>query len=142
LAALGAVLRLHLDPERLAARLPALRLLTRARADIRALAERLRDPVARALHGAASVEVVDCASEIGSGAQPGEVLPSCALALSPLDAHARGRALERLLGRLRALPVPVIGRIAQDRLLLDLRCLEDETGFKGQLARLVATGDP
>jgi L-seryl-tRNA(Ser) seleniumtransferase len=37
---------------------------------------------------------------------------------------------------LRALPVPVIGRIEAGRVLLDLRCLEDETAFLGQLPTL------
>jgi hypothetical protein len=34
---------------------------------------------------------------------------------------------------LRALPIPVIGRIEAGRVLLDLRCLEDETAFLAQL---------
>ena len=57
LAALEAVLRLYADPDRLAARLPALRLLTRPRNEIAALAERLLPAVARALDGTASVAV-------------------------------------------------------------------------------------
>jgi len=32
--------------------------------------------------------------------------------------------------------LPVIGRIAEDRLLLDLRCLEDSTAFVAQLPLL------
>jgi len=47
-----------------------------------------------------------------------------------------GTALDALAAALRALPLPVIGRIADDRLLLDLRCLEDATAFTGQLAQL------
>ena len=71
LAALEAVLRLYADPDRLAVRLPALRLLTRKRDEIRALAERLLPPVARALDGAASVALVETSSQIGSGALAG-----------------------------------------------------------------------
>ncbi|MFN0159925.1 MAG: L-seryl-tRNA(Sec) selenium transferase [Burkholderiales bacterium] len=136
LAALGAVLRLHLDPDSLSRRLPTLRLLSRPQAEIRALAERMLPTAARALAGQAEVAVADCASEIGSGAQPGKLLPSAALVLSPLAARGRGKALERLHAALRALPVPVVGRIAEDRLWLDLRCLEDEAGFAAQWDQL------
>jgi L-seryl-tRNA(Ser) seleniumtransferase len=37
---------------------------------------------------------------------------------------------------LRALPVPVIGRVVEGALLLDLRCLEDEQAFLEQLPLL------
>jgi L-seryl-tRNA(Ser) seleniumtransferase len=35
---------------------------------------------------------------------------------------------------LRGLPLPVIGRIAEKALLLDLRCLDDEAGLVAALA--------
>ncbi|MFS2053331.1 L-seryl-tRNA(Sec) selenium transferase, partial [Variovorax sp. CT11-76] len=47
-----------------------------------------------------------------------------------------GTALDALATALRGLPLPVIGRIAEDRLLLDLRCLEDSAPFSAQLALL------
>ncbi len=49
-----------------------------------------------------------------------------------------GRALDALAEALRALPLPVIGRIAEDRLLLDLRCLEDPQPLLDQLGALRA----
>jgi L-seryl-tRNA(Ser) seleniumtransferase len=134
LAALEAVLRLYADPDRLAERLPALRLLARPQAEIAASAERLLLATAQALDGIAAVAVVETRSQIGSGALPVSLLPSAGLALAPL--RSGGGAVEALARRLRALPVPVIGRIEGGRVVLDLRCLEDEAAFTGQLGRL------
>ena len=136
MAALAAVLRLYLDTDRLRERLPTLRLLTRSVADIQACAARLQPHLARRLEGWAAVSVIDCASEIGSGSQPLQKLPSAGLAISLLAARGRGGALNRLMRSMRALPVPVIGRIEDDRLVLDLRCAEDEAGLLAQFERL------
>ncbi|MCK0197193.1 L-seryl-tRNA(Sec) selenium transferase [Ancylobacter sp. 6x-1] len=131
LAALEATLRLYRDPDRLAARLPTLRLLARPEAEIAALAERLLEPVARHVGPTFQVEVVSCRSQIGSGALPLEQIPSEALSFR---SKAGGGALNRLAAGLRALDVPVIGRISEGALLLDLRCLEDEAGFLASLS--------
>jgi L-seryl-tRNA(Ser) seleniumtransferase len=134
LAALGAVLRLYSDPDRLPERLPALRLLMRERTAIAALARSVAQALAPRLEGIAAVQVVDCASQIGSGALPVEALPSAALSITPLDGS--GRTLERLTAAFRALPLPVIGRVADGALLFDLRCLEDPAPFIDQLDAL------
>jgi L-seryl-tRNA(Ser) seleniumtransferase len=136
LAALEAVLRLYADPDRLAERLPALRLLTRPTGEIEALVRRLLPAVEAALAGDAAVEIVACKSQIGSGALPVSLLPSAGLALRPVQAS--GKAVERLAQTLRDLPIPVIGHIEGGRLVLDLRCLEDEAGFLAQLSALTA----
>jgi len=126
LTALDAVLRLYLHPERLHEELPALRLLTRGADDIARQAARVLPHVATALGDAWRVEVSVCKSQIGSGALPVDRLPSHALRLTLAGPkRGSGRALEALAARLRALPVPVIGRIADGALLLDLRCLDD-----------------
>ncbi|SEM83245.1 L-seryl-tRNA(Sec) selenium transferase [Methylobacterium sp. UNC300MFChir4.1] len=137
-AALEAVLRLYLHPERLRAELPTLRLLTRDRDSIAAQAERLAPAVAERLAGRAAVTVVECISQIGSGALPVETLPSAALVLTPASAGSRGAGgrCRRLAEELRRLPVPVIGRISDEAVRLDLRTLEDEAGFLDSLAAL------
>jgi L-seryl-tRNA(Ser) seleniumtransferase len=136
LAALEAVLRLYADPDRLARRLPALRLLARPEAEIDDLARRLLPAVGDAVGDLAEVAVIATRSQIGSGALPVSLLPSAALALRPAGAGKSGAAVEALARVLRGLPVPVIGRIEGGRLVLDLRCLEDETGFLANLAAL------
>jgi L-seryl-tRNA(Ser) seleniumtransferase len=131
LAALEAVLRLYADPDRLAERLPALRLLARPHDDIEDLGQRLLPAVEKALESTAEAILVETRSQIGSGALPVSLLPSTALALRPVGGS--GAAVEALARALRALPIPVIGRIEAGRVLLDLRCLEDEAGFVAQL---------
>src|SRR5204862_2421020 len=99
LAALEAVLRLYADPDRLAARLPTLRLLARPRDEIAALAQRLLPIMAQALDGIATVGTIETKSQIGSGALPVSLLPSTGLALAPVSSF--GAALEGLARRLR-----------------------------------------
>ena len=136
LAALEAVLRLYADPDRLAERLPTLRLLTRKKAEIAALAARLLPRAAAALGERAEITLEDCASQIGSGALPVDLLPSVALVLRPRDPG--GAAVERLAAAFRRLPVPVIGRIHDGALWFDLRCFNaaDSDEFMAQLALL------
>jgi L-seryl-tRNA(Ser) seleniumtransferase len=139
LAALEAVLALYDDPQRLRTRLPTIRLLTRSTADIAAQADRMRSAVQEAVGPGAVVSVADCASQIGSGALPVETLPSAGLRISPLE---RGGAVDALGAAFRRLPVPVIGRIRDDALWLDLRCLDEaqEQEFASQLASLQLPG--
>ncbi len=134
LAALEATLRLYLRPEHLARDLPTLRLLTRPQAEIAALAQALLPALAAAVAPRFRVEVVALQSQIGSGLLPVERLPSAGLAVSAAD--GRGRTLEALATALRELPRPVIGRLHENRLLMDLRCLEGAEPLTSQLPTL------
>jgi len=136
LAALEATLRIYRDPDRLAERLPTMRLLARPQPEIMAVAERVLPVLAGKLDHAFTANVVACASQIGSGALPLETMPSAGLAVRPRAMRGAGRALERLAAALRRLPIPVVGRFEGGALLLDLRCLEDETAFAANLAAL------
>jgi len=82
------------------------------------------------------VAAVSCASQIGSGALPLETVPSFGLSVTPRAAKRSGRMLTALSTALRALSVPVVGRIENKALLLDLRCLDDEAAFIANLAQL------
>jgi L-seryl-tRNA(Ser) seleniumtransferase len=107
-------------------------LLARPAAEIAAQAARLAPVFADTLGAAFAVEMVECHSQVGSGALPLETVPSAGLALRPLSGS--GQALEALGAALRKLPVPVLGRIDDQALVLDLRCLQDEPGFTANLA--------
>ncbi len=136
LAAIEATLQLYRDPERLGERLPTLRLMARRREAISALAERLLPVLAVAVGPRFCCEVVSCASEVGSGALPQQTIPSAGIALRPTAPRGHGRALAALAAAFRRLPVPVIGRITDQALVFDLRCLEDEAAFARNLEGL------
>ena len=135
LAALEAVLRLYADPARLVRELPTLRLLTRPRSDIEAQARRVLPALTAAVGGHADAQIIACSSQIGSGALPVDALPSAGIAITP-RAKRKSGAADALSIAFRALPVPVIGHIKDGAFILDLRCLDDESGFVGQLAQL------
>jgi L-seryl-tRNA(Ser) seleniumtransferase len=130
IAALAAVLRLYADPDRLAQKVPALRLLSRPAAEIEAQALRLLPALALWAGPRAAVDVVPVLSQIGSGSLPVDLLPSFALRLQPRS----GQSAQQMAAALRSLSLPVIGRIADKALLLDLRCLDDEAGLLAALA--------
>ncbi len=112
LAGLEATLLAYLHG-RATSEIPVWRMIAAAPPALRARAER----VAAVLGDFAAV--VPCASAIGGGSLPGETLPSFAVALS-------GAAPDDLARRLRLSAPPVIGRIADERLLLDMRTVLEE----------------
>ena len=140
LAAIEATLPLYADPERLREKLPTIRLLARPAEDIRMAAERLLPSVTASLPNGIAAEIASCHSQIGSGALPLDVMPSYAITFARKRARGPGAKLEALAAAFRNLPVPVIGRIANGRFWLDLRCLEapDEPAFAAQLTGLRA----
>lgn len=139
IAALEATLKLYRDPDRLAEKLPTVRLFARPLAEIRAIAERMKPVVATAVGAGFTIEIADCASQIGSGALPLEGIPSAGLAIRPAKGRSGG-ALNALSIALRQLPVPVVGHMADQALILDLRCLDDEARFVSNLAALRLEG--
>lgn len=130
-AALESVLLEYLDPQKAVENIPALRMLTRPAESVRRaaekLAERLRSAVdsgePRAAGGGlpAVITAEDCISRAGGGSLPTEDIPSSAAAIAPVEITAS--ELER---RLRGLPIPVIGRIAGEKVLLDMRTIDEE----------------
>ncbi|MEK9821979.1 MAG: L-seryl-tRNA(Sec) selenium transferase [Gammaproteobacteria bacterium] len=122
IAALAHVLRLYRNPDELAPALPTLRNLSRQPDDIRPMAEAVLPHLVVQLQGRASVTLCEVASQIGSGALPLDKLPSIALRIEPAD--GRDSTLQAISASLRALPTPVIGRLHDGAMYLDLRTLE------------------
>jgi L-seryl-tRNA(Ser) seleniumtransferase len=124
LAALEATLRLYLRAGDLATTLPTLRYLSRTMGELELIAERAREILAGRLGGDFRLEVVPALSQIGSGAQPTEEILSRAVRVT----HPQ-LAPEAIAAMFRAARPPVIGRIADDAFLLDVRAVDDASAF-------------
>lgn len=138
LAALEATLKHYRDDDHPEQTLPTLCLLTREADDIRAAGERVLAGIT-ALPAGRTARLAPCMSQLGSGSLPVDRLPSVALVLdvdSPRR-EVRERALRELERAFRALPRPIIGRIKEGALWLDLRCLRqsDEALLATQITR-------
>ncbi|MFZ6864147.1 L-seryl-tRNA(Sec) selenium transferase [Undibacterium sp. Ji67W] len=137
LAALEPVLALYRSPELLTQRLTTMRLLTRPRTEMQQQAETLIPLVQQTLGDAYLVQAAEMSSQVGSGALPVDQLPSFGIKINANPARKLSNPLGRLEKAFRQLPRPVVGRIANDTFLLDLRCLDsDQQEFIDQLVLL------
>lgn len=134
LAGMTEVLKLYRNPDKLQQALPTLNHLTRSQEDIRSQAKRIVPALLKALGKRYRVEVVDAASQVGSGSLPTRTIPSAAIGIR---SDTAGEDITRSLSAaFRKLPIPVIGHVHKCVLLFDLRCLDDEAGFVSQLESL------
>ncbi len=131
LAFLDRTLALYEDPDSLAERLPLLRTLTIPEPALTARAERVAAVLRRAAP-AFGITSRPSRCQIGSGALPDRTVPSVAVHVG----HAGEHAIRGLHERLRRLPVPVIGRIHQGALWLDMRGADPLEDLEAQLDRL------
>ncbi len=131
LAALQATLELYREPERLAHALPVLAMLTRGQEALQARAERLQAMLA-AIDGL-DAEIAADVGYSGGGSLPEAGIPTRVVRLRP-----RRIGVEELARRLQAHRPAVVARIANDRLVLDLRTVaDDELAEIGQAVREV-----
>ena len=100
--------------------IPTLAMLTEPPAAIRARARRLLRRVPAAAARALGAVIAESTAQVGGGARPTVELPTAALALG-----APGRPAQALDEALRRGRPPVLGRVADDRLLLDCRTVQD-----------------
>ena len=98
--------------------IPALRMMRLSKEEIGKRAEAIAGKTQSAT---LQVDVIDGESVIGGGAAPSAVLPTRVLAISQ-----KGLSADELAARLRASDTPVIARVEEDRVLLDLRTVFPE----------------
>lgn len=115
LAALAATLRLYRQPELALARIPLLQLLGTSLENLKQRAARLAPQMA-ASSAIASAQPVEEVTYLGGGSIPTQSLATWCIALAAADG-----SVDRLAAALRQGTPSVVGRVQQDRLLLDLR---------------------
>ena len=118
-AALEATLRLFLQPERLAAEHPVMRMLTEPVENVRKRAQQVLD-LLKDNAGDLDMDVQACEARTGSGALPLENIASMGIVIS-----GKG-AVEKLAALLRMAETPVVGYIKNDQLVLDMRTVMDD----------------
>jgi L-seryl-tRNA(Ser) seleniumtransferase len=107
--------------------IPALRLMRIPASEIRSRAEKLAADLQKQ-SSRYTTDVVESASAIGGGSAPGATIPTFVLGL-----RFDGMSAQQLADALRRSDPPVIGRVEDDCVLLDLR-----TVFPDQDAQLLA----
>ena len=127
IAALEATLRHYLNKKRLTDKLPMLQRYTRSIAELREVADKLANHLRQIFGDAIQVTVEESTAQIGSGSLPVDTLPSLVVSL-----YAPQISAEVLAAHFRAQPMPVIGRVQDGQLRLDVR-----TVFEGELEWIV-----
>jgi len=137
LAGLESILRLYREPETVTETIPTLAMIAAPVATIDRRARRLLRRLRRSVGDGCELALADTMARVGGGAMPEQNLPSRAVALIPA-----GFSVNRLEELLRHEEIPVIGRIEDDRFLLDMRTVADDevAVLADTLTRVLAAG--
>jgi L-seryl-tRNA(Ser) seleniumtransferase len=120
LAALEATLRRYRQSPNIVEEIPTLRAFTRSVEEVRAMGQSLLAKLESTLGKEFHLALQDSTSQIGSGAMPTEELPTVVITVE--NAKLSANAIAK---RFRQASPPIIGRIQDDKFLLDLRTTFD-----------------
>ncbi|HEY2776097.1 MAG TPA: L-seryl-tRNA(Sec) selenium transferase [Candidatus Binatia bacterium] len=120
LAALEATLRVYRFSPRPEQEIPTLRYLRRGLEELRRVGEEALGLLGARLGPRWAFELVESRAETGSGSQPNVAIASLAIAVA-----ADGLTAAAIEQRFRASQPPILGRIHDDRFVLDLRTIDD-----------------
>ena len=121
LAALEATLRLYLDPQKALKEIPTLRMLSISAEELRQECERLLPKLQDVLGDTVDLSVCEASATVGGGALPLAELPGWVISLA-----TKNISLNEMTNRLRSCTPPVVGRIHEDRFLIDPRTLGND----------------
>jgi L-seryl-tRNA(Ser) seleniumtransferase len=130
-AALEATLMAYVKQDHNA--IPALRMLRLSAHEIRARVQEIKSKIEAGAAQSLKLEIIDGDSIIGGGTAPSATLPTALLALTHPTANA-----DVLSARLRSVEPPIVARIEDGRVLLDLRTVfpEQDAAIAQALARI------
>jgi len=132
LAALEATLIHYLNPETLDSELPIMAKFARSQETLWQIGHRLQQALVPHFEPCYRIELIECQTQVGSGSQPDTFLPSVALCFIALD----GGSLSLLEQKFKQAARPIIGRMSNDQLRLDLRGLDSEAELLAELSIL------
>ncbi len=120
LAALEATLREYQDPAQAIQNNPTLRMITATMETLVPKGEQLLAELQRTCDGSYTVELTEDFGQVGGGSVPTQMIRSSVVAVEPNLVSP-----DVLEQRLRRISLPIIARISKDRLLLDVRTIEE-----------------
>jgi L-seryl-tRNA(Ser) seleniumtransferase len=120
LSSLESVLREYFDLTLALKNIPTLSMLTISSEELKRRAQRIQRRLKKKIEVQCKIKIVPTVSRVGGGALPEVGIDSWAVDLEPSKMK-----LSLFENRLRKLPIPLIGRIENDRFLLDVRTVQD-----------------
>jgi L-seryl-tRNA(Ser) seleniumtransferase len=120
LSSLESVLREYYDAEQALSQIPTLSMLTADPVELKRKAQKIQRRLRGKKISECSLKVVSTVSRVGGGAFPEYNIPSWAVELIP-----DSMKLSQLERRLREADTPIIGRIENERYLLDVRTIQE-----------------
>lgn len=118
IAALETILNYYIDKNK-TFEIPTIKMITESYESIEERAGKLFSML-EGVNGA-ELSIVETASEVGGGSLPNQFIKSKAIEIDPKNISAA-----KLEEKLRHLEIPIIVRIYKDKLLLDLRTIDEE----------------
>lgn len=121
IAALEATFMEYLDEDRAIRNIPTVRMLLQTVEDIRKRARKIYNSLKKGIFNQARIEIIKEQSQAGGGSLPGVDFPTFAVSIKPINI-----SLNELEKRLRFGNPPVIARIKEGALLIDVRTVEEK----------------
>lgn len=122
IAALTSTLFEYYDTKRAKKNIPILNMITTSRDELKSKAEKIADELKSKLKKDVAIDIEEIKDQVGGGTAPDVYLDGYAVSIVKKD-----KAAEKIERELRALYVPIIVRVAHDKILVDVRTiLEDD----------------